>query len=210
MASYEELLNKINGVDGDVVTEAPIDKWMSTIKDIKDSKPDEYSNDKEIKDFVDDNYSDISKIAKLLEEEPEKLKKESIIWAIGFILTHIAFMGLMFVHPIGSAGILVNMVVYLIATCIQSVRANKDLKAYKELCKIRESLKKIKDKKIPESYKKKISKLINDIDDMQTEFTNGPIKVTESTSDEVIEVLTSFNEGVITEEEKDFLLSNLE
>ena len=210
MTKYEELYNRIqNNKSNDVYTEAPIDKWMDTIKDIKDSKPDEYSDEKEIKDFIDDNYSDISKIAKLLEEEPEKIKKAEIGVMIGYISTFIAAMIAFDIAFVGVGLMIISFGLYIIGFVIIAVRSNHDMKAYKELCKIRESLKKIKDKKIPESYKRKISKLINDIDDMQTEFTNGPIKVTESTSDEEIEIVEAYTEGLITYDEMDYLLSSL-
>lgn len=140
---------------------------LDDVKKIKNSKPDEYTDDKELKHFVDKNYDKILKISEELEKEPEELNKANhraiITQIIGFITctTFVLF-------PIGF----ILVIIAMIDSVIIIDRAHKDSQSMNEMNKIRDSLAKIRNKgncKDPE-VQKKIDKIINNIDDASSSY----------------------------------------
>lgn len=183
-------------VDGDITTEQrdamleilategvfsnPIKKFKAKLEEIKNGKPDEYSDIAEVKTFVDRNQKTLDEVTAILEKEPKELNSgaiKTLVGAISVILAGFA-LGLMF-PTAGLAAIMIGYLGWIVTSIIQCVRISTDHTAYNNLIKIRTSLKKaLNIKGITPEYKKKINKLISQIDDVETEFNAGGTKVT--------------------------------
>lgn len=159
------------------VTEAslsPVRSMKEDLRKIKDLKPDDYSEDNEVINYIDKNYDKLVKCAEILEKEPEKLKSNDMKMFVGLIL---GIIGTILLMPLGVDAAFIGVVPLalsyispLIYAAIMSVRENDDRKAMDDLTKIKKSLMKVKDKKgLPEAQKKKIAKIIDKIDDAETE-----------------------------------------
>jgi len=187
---------------------SPLKDKVAKIKEIKDAKPDEYDGPEEVKAFVDKNFTDISKAAELLQKEPDEFSKNEkkylatvAISMITFIAGMMSGVG-MVVGLIGYFTMFISSIVYMLVT---NARAHDDTEAMKNLSKIKTSLKKVNKDKLPDEYKKKISKMIQDIDDAETDIYSKLKKVSESAEDaynKVFEVIQeSFDSEEMTEEE---------
>lgn len=187
----------------------PLKKFVERIRTIRETKPDEYDGPEEVKKYIDKNGEDLIAAAKLLEREPEKLRKTEISWLVGVVLSWIgAFMGILlnsslFVPILGTMLMIIISIIFMVITY---VRTNADTKVSNDLSKIRASLKKIDSSKLPDNYKKKISKVITAIDDAETEMS-ARIKVQkESVLEEIYEAELC---GDITPEERSALIDYL-
>lgn len=160
----------------------PIKKLKDKIKTIRDTKPDEFSGNSVIKNYIDKNYEELSKASEILEEEPETLRKDQIKVLIVTVSSLIGGMLLAGVSAVPSLIlILVGYLTAIISTICTYIRANDDQTTYNNLIKIRESLKKVyKNSKLDAETKKKIINMINKIDDVETEFNSGGLKMNKS------------------------------
>lgn len=160
----------------------PIKKLKDKIKTIRDAKPDEFSGNSVIKNYIDKNYEELSKASEILEEEPETLRKDQIKVLIVTVSSLIGGMLLAGVSAVPSLIlILVGYLTAIISTICTYIRANDDQATYNNLIKIRESLKKVyKNSKLDAETKKKISNMIGKIDDVETEFNSGGLKMNKS------------------------------
>lgn len=160
-------------------TISPARKIKEELKKLKDERPDEYSSDEESKKFIDKYYDKIMEAADILEKEPEKLRSNEVKNAIGLLISIVGFYGAAIVSGgelaaaagvifIGSA--IMICVTTFIVPILQYIRQSDDVKTLDELHKLEKSLKKLQDKKLPEEYKKKISKVLDKIDDANTEM----------------------------------------
>ena len=166
-------------LDGEeYVTEASLSPARSVKKDlekIKNSKPDDYSGDNEIINYVDKNYDKLVNCAEILEKEPAKLRSNEIKMCVGFVLGLIGSASLMVLGggvgiAVGLTGWVLSYISPFIYAIIAYARGCDDRKAMDDLTKIKKSLMKVKDKKgLPETQKKKIAKIIDKIDDAETE-----------------------------------------
>lgn len=157
-------------------SKSPLKDTLENLKKIKDAKPDEYSDEEEVKEFVDKHYNDLVKTAELLEKEPEELSKNEKNYLVSLALAIIAFVagavaggGVVTVVLMGAsfAWIYIGSIIVAITS---SARTNADIDSMKQLTKIKKALKNIKTDKIPESYQKKIKKLIEKINDAETDI----------------------------------------
>ena len=155
----------------------PLKAHLEKLKEIKDAKPSEFSDDTEIKEFVDKHYDEILRASKLLEEEPEKIDKKDIKTTIAVIIEFIAYFSALTVSAsieslplfvLGCIAALLFICHTFVAIICTSSRASADVESVKNLTKIKTSLSKIKTDKLPESMKKKISKMQEKIDDAET------------------------------------------
>ena len=220
MANFLELQEKIimesENIENYVMESTDsINKILDKLKKIKKEKPDVYSDSKDVKKFIDDYYDELIKIADILEKEPEKLRK-SEIKTLG--VTVVGLIGVMILPmEAGFAGIGISLVVWgitvlnlVISSIIQYMRISKDTSAINELSKIRSALKKVNHNKLPDEYRKKILKLINSIDDAETEFSSRMKFTKESVvSSTKINIFESYYNGVISHEECEFLLESV-
>ena len=183
-------------VDGDITTEQrdamleilategvfsnPIKKFKAKIEEIKNGKPDEYSDISEVKTFVDRNQKTLDEVSEILEKEPKELNKNAVKTLVGSISVMLAGLALGLMFPItGFAAVMIGYIGWIVTSIIQCVRASSDQAVYNDVIKIRSSLKKAMNiKGMTPEYKKKINKLISQIDDIETEFNAGDIKVT--------------------------------
>lgn len=166
------------------VFDNPIRKFMDKIKSIRDEKPDEFSGAPVVKNYIDKNYNELSKAADILENEPSTLRKDQIKVLIGTVSTIIGGILISSVSVLANVGFVVVITAYLgaiISAIVTYIRTNDDQAAYNNLIKIRESLKKVvKSTKLDNDTKKKISSMINKIDDVETEFNSGGLKMNKS------------------------------
>ena len=192
----------------EILTESsmnPLKKFVERIKGIKEIKPTEYDGPEEIKKYIDKHGDDLIEAAKLLEKEPENIRRQQIGWLAGVILFFIssvvtASMSLFVVPIVLSILMTVFSFIYMIITYM---RVNEDESVSNDLDKIRTALKKIDKKKLPEKYRKKLDKVITAIDDAETEISSR-VKVTkESVLEEIYEAELC---GDITPEERQSLI----
>lgn len=191
-------------------TKSPLKNMIPQLKKIKDEKPGEYDDQKDVKKFVDKYYDDLTKASTMLQEEPEKLTKDNrnyLITLLISVVTYMASMGVMVANPAVGLGmfvisfmwILVSDIAYVI---IRNARVNADVTAGKELSKIKTALKKLDKAKLPDSYKKKVSKLIQEIDDAETDLYEKLKVKTESAYENIADdIQTSVNNAELTYEE---------
>lgn len=188
----------------------PLKKFVERIRAIRETKPDEYDGPEEIKKYIDKNGEDLIAAAKLLEREPEKLRKSEISWSVGVILSSIGALVFGMAKPafcmVPIVGTLLMIVISIIYMVIIYVRANADTKVSNDLSKIRASLKKIDSSKLPDNYKKKISKVVTAIDDAETEISSRIKVQKESVLEEIYEAELC---GDITPEERSALIDYL-
>ena len=187
----------------------PLKKFVERIRNIRQTKPDEYDGPEEVKKYIDKNGEDLISAARLLEQEPEKLRKSEIKWLIGVVIAWIgAFAGIVaeaaFFVPI--VGAMLMVVISIIHIVITYARTNADTSVSNDLSKIRSSLKKIDSSKLPEDYKKKISKIVTAIDDAETEISDRIKVQKESVLEEIYEAELY---GEITSEERAILIEHL-
>lgn len=166
------------------VFDNPIRKFMDKIKSIRDEKPDEFSGAPVVKNYIDKNYNELSKAADILENEPSTLRKDQIKVLIGTVSTIIGGILIGSVSVLANVGFVLWITAFLgaiISAIVTYIRTNDDQTAYNNLIKIRESLKKVgKSTKLDNDTKKKISSMINKIDDVETEFNSGGLKMNKS------------------------------
>lgn len=193
---------------------SPVSKFLKKLEEIKKERPSEYDGPEEVKKFVDKNYEDIVKCANLLEKEPEKLRKDDIV----FLFTLLPrFYGGLFVLAAGLAAAdtaipaaIIAGIVLLASLVVQAVlryvRASKDEKAMDELVKIKGSIKKATNLKLPEEDKKKIEKTLRSIEDAETSVM-ARMKMIKESEDMKLEIFEAAEAGKITEEQKKNLLA---
>lgn len=164
-----------------LVTESvisPAKKIKEELKKLKDERPDEYSSDEDSKKFIDKYYDKIMEAAEILEKEPEKLRSNEVKNVIGLLISIVAFYSGAAIASVSftvGSGIVFGSFAILCVTAfivpiLQYIRQSDDVKTLDELHKLEKSLKKLQDKKLPEEYKKKISKVLDKIDDANTEM----------------------------------------
>jgi len=228
--TYDEIINKLimesnypDDIKADLTfyatesfKKSPISKFMKELEDIKNAKPDEYSDQKEVKNFVDKNFDKIKKAADILEKEPEDLTKSSVenLMAIyGLLIVGLISLaaGSVFVPII--TGIIVT-ILSIASTVLTYSRTHNDSTATKNLKKIKDGLKKINTNKLPESYQKRINRLISAIEDAETSVTSKmKVKVESAINTELQEKKLAIYEkcanGEITIEEREQMLSDL-
>ena len=179
-----------------IMKKSPLKDKLEKIKEIKNAKPGEFDDNKEIKKFVDDNYDDIIRASKLLQEEPDKLSKESRDFLVSILISFCGFLGgaaLSFLSPVGSVISGLSFIWFFIGTFVNAIiaisRENADMQAMKDLSKIKVALKKLENKKFATKYKKKISNLIQSIDDAETDIYTKFKNVKESAYNEIYDEL---------------------
>lgn len=193
--TYEEIINKLiiesdypDDFKSDLVffttesfKKSPVASFMKELEEIKNAKPDEYTDSEEIKKFVDRNYDKLKNAAELLEKEPENYNKSTIHNLILVYSLILAAIPAMLVSLPVSLGVTFIGFALSIATVVVSyTRANTDSSAVKNLSKIKDGLKKINKDKLPESYQKRISRLITNIEDVEISFAETSKTKTES------------------------------
>lgn len=229
--SYEELLDAVleaveakHDMDCELYEEGvlsnPLGKFVEKLKDIKKKKPSEYDGPAEIQKFVDENYKDIEDATALLEKEPEDLRANQLRYLAGLAIGYVGWIGGAILGAATGAaalgaGIMVVSGLFLfigsiVTTIITYIRTSNDRKAMDDLSKIRDSLAKLDRNKLPAPLKKKVSDIIAKIDDAEIEI-NARLKTVKTESvediDALLEIYESARAGVITEEERDSLLS---
>lgn len=199
----------------------PLKIKLKELEKIKNAKPSEYADNKEIKKFVDDNYNEIVKASDLLQKEPEELTKNEQKIMVTFVLSFIGSLGggLLLLSSAPIVGIAISVLSTLwmvIGSLIQVMiiisRANTDGEALKNLSKVKTALKKINTKKLPDEYKKKVSDLIQKIDDAEDDAYDKIKIIKESTYDDIADYIQeSVNNGELTfEEAKDMNITAYE
>lgn len=212
----EEFYEEINTNDyfDTVFTESvfnPMGKWIKKLKEIKNTKPDEFSDDIEIKQFVDKEYDDIIKSSKLLEKDVSNLSKKEILYMCGAVCGYLGGF-VIFVASgslgLGIVGAILSFALAIISVILEFVNYYSDNRCAKELRKIKSSLIKVQNKKgLDENTKKKISRMITSITDAEAEYTSR-MKVEESAEvyDRIFEVLQeNVDSGVITVEDAEIV-----
>ena len=199
----------------------PIKKFIDKIKEIKDVKPREYDGPEKIKNYVDKNYDDIINAARIIEYEPDKIRKEEINIVTSTILgcvstffgggalalisgsknvmkrvgrkvaASIALGGL----SLGMFGPVATFVISALRTVILYIRLNNDQKVFNDLVKIRSALKQSLNKDLPEETKNKIHDMISAIDDAEDDWSSRMKTTTKESA------LEAFKEGILTESE---------
>lgn len=149
---------------------SPLKGFIKKLKDIKDSKPNEYDGPKEVKNFVDKNYDDIIKASELLEKEPDELNKSAVRYLITVGISLVTTLigsasGLLGILILGGIIEFVSSIIYVVSSCI---RETHDSQTLNELLKIQQALKKVNTSKLSDDHKKKINKMITAIDDAST------------------------------------------
>lgn len=220
MSAYNVLFEEVmeynfNKIEEEFFTEGvvnPLGKFKKIIKNIRDNKPSQYSDDKEVIEFVDKNYDDIIKASDILEKEPDKLRKTDVGFLIRITIEFIGFMGLTSVSIPGALmfGIIMTLDTLLTPVLVY-FRTNADSDVHDKLIQIKKSLSNVNTKKLPKSAKVKIDKMIDKIDDADISMSRRTRMTKESTDDKLDEikllVYESCYQGDITIEEKDILLS---
>lgn len=153
---------------------SPVRKYMDRLKDINKTKPDKWDGPKEVKQWVDKYYDDIVKIAEILETEPEDMHKEDIrnavIMIIAIITGYIACLSVI-TGFIWIVTYLIGTVVACVYAIMRYIRVKDDKSAIVHLGKIKEAMKKLKEKTMDNETKRKISKSIQKIEDAEAEMT---------------------------------------
>lgn len=195
----------------------PVSKFLKKLEEIKKERPSEYDGPEEVKKFVDKNYEDIVKCANLLEKEPEKLRKDDIVFLVTIIPRFYGGLGVIAASAFvietslpAAIAVIVAGVVMLASLAVQVVlryiRANKDEKAMDELVKIKGSIKKVSNLNLPEEDKKKIEKTLRSIEDAETSVM-ARMKMIKESEDMKLEIFEAAEAGKITEEQKKNLLA---
>lgn len=224
------------GSNGEYITESfkdlisPLNSIKDKIKKIKEDKPGEYDDIKAITDFLDKYDSDITKAAKLIEEEPAKLRKVEVRYLIRVCLEFLGMLGgmaLMASAPITATGAVmaaeavgiavymgsfILMIVDMIVTCVISyVRSNDDADVLRNLSKIKNALNKLESKKLSDKYKKKIASIKTKISDAEEEGY-AKLKVAKESTEtdpEILAIYEACHEGKITEDQKEDLIADI-
>ena len=211
---YKELYEMIDE-NNKVMTESvlsPVHKFKKKLEKLKNSKPKEYSENDEIKRFVDESYDIIDDVARILEKEPDKFRKHEIKKVITFILTNISAVLVVGVGGFITAGFIISLlstIAIAIDPLIQYLRKCDDIETFNDLMKIRGALIKLKNKKLPDSYKRKIIDMIDKIDNAYEEFSQTLKVNKESVNSIRLEIFESCKNGEITKDEQDMLLNSL-
>lgn len=198
----------------------PIRKFKDKIEEIKEAKPGQSDTPDSVKEFVDKYYDDIVKASKVLEKEPDKLTKSDIIDAIGYVVAYIGGYGVIIaglsagtvpaiiLSIIGAGLIIVASIVSMVITW---VRRNNDVTVVKNLTKIKAALQKLDTKKLPADTKKKVEKLIEKINDAETDIYAKFKNVKESTKvdPEILAIYEACQAGTITEDQREELIENI-
>ena len=152
---------------------SPIRKMKAELQKIKDSKPDEFSKDNEVSEYVNKNYDKLMKCSDILEKEPSKLRSNEVKYTIGTLVATVGwYITMLTFNPlaIGLSSVLMIILAF-VYPIIDYVRKSDDRKSIDDLTKIRKSLKSIQDnKRLKIEDKKKITKIIDAIDDAETEM----------------------------------------
>ena len=152
---------------------SPIRKMKAELQKIKDSKPDEFSEDNEVSEYVNKNYDKLMKCSDILEKEPSKLRSNEVKYTIGSLVSLVGWYATMLTFnplAIGLSSVLMFILTF-VYPIINFVRTSDDRKSIDDLTKIRKSLKSIQDKKgLKMEDRKKITKIIDAIDDAETEM----------------------------------------
>lgn len=182
-------------VDGDITTEQrdamleilategvfsnPIKKFKAKIEEIKNGKPDEYSDIPEVKKYIDKNSKTLTEVANILEKEPSELTSNMVKTMIGSLTVIIAGIGLSVLFPAaGLGGMMIGYLGAMVSLITNGLRVVDDVLTHAELLKIRSALKKtLAIKNLPNEYTKKIKKMITQIDDAETSMRVGTNKV---------------------------------
>jgi len=224
----EEAFNKYVLADDEYISEgvtAKLKEMKQKLKEIRDKKPKEYDGPEEVKKFIDSHYDDIVKAASTLEKEPEKLRKDDVKGAAVSLLSFLGGNGAALggIYLYGSdkeklgfsvmiGGLLSTLIIPLIWTIVRWSRNNSDIEGINYLSKIRDALKKVDTKKLPEKYRNKMSDMITAIDDAETSI-RAKLKVAKESTANMTDTLLSIYEAAadnsISSEEKDFLISTL-
>ena len=201
-------------------------KLIKTVEKIKNEKPSEYTGPIDLKKYVDKNYNSLVKTASLLEKDIKNLRKSEVrdlIIGLGILISgYVIAIGGPILNPLGiisytatGAATMFIGAAYLIVTIIISyIRTNKDWELLKDLNKIKTSLQRhVNNKKINDSTRKKISGIIEKIDDAQEEANQKVITTKESMNElDLIKlnIYESYDNGEITYGEKAYLLEQVD
>lgn len=197
----------------------PLKDKLKELEKIKDAKPSEYDDNKEIKKFVDDNYNEIVKASKLLQKEPEELTKNDRKFIVSYAVAFIGYIGGLVALSVSFVGIpiMVLSLIWIIVSSfiniiIRNSRVDADVQAMHDLSKVKTALKKLNTKKLPDAYKKKVSDLIQKIDDAEVDVYAKFKNIKESTYDDIADYIQeSVNNGELTfEEAKDMNITAYE
>ena len=181
MNTFESVSFINESYDIQVINEFAISKFIDKLKEIKNSKPDEYTKNDEVKKFVDKYHDDLIEVADILEKEPKNIRKSELKAmagiAVAFIGDIIIALGAsaesIVIMSIGGVGMALGVIATIVGSIIMVIRSTKDTDAANELNKIKTSLKKVLNNKgLEEDTKKKISKIITKINDAETEYSS--------------------------------------
>lgn len=203
-----------------LIEEGPISsakKFLQQIKLIKECKPDEYVGEAEVKKFIDKNYDKLKEIAEYMDEEPSKLKTKIAKSAIGtFVSFGLVLAGMLVGAWPGllTTGIIITVIGFIgtivggVIPCIYSRKSEVDRDVVDNLSKIKRSLKTVDRKKFDVDTAKKITSIINKIEDAETSW-NAQIK-TESTYEDVAQtIFEAYKDNKISQKQKNQLLGAL-
>jgi hypothetical protein len=230
MAIYESMMDGSIDTDSgkkmlDIYYEGvldPIRSKLAKIKEIKDAKPKDYDGPEATKKFVDKYYNDIVNCAKILETEPDKLRKNEVTMCVASIVGILGYLPLMLIEDAGlvAAGtalsigtglfILGAFVLPTIHVIISYVRKSDDIKASDDLAKVRTALKKVDTVKLPKEYQNKITDCLTAIDDAETEISSRVKVSKESVMDIRLSIYEKAMTGEISESDRDMLLEALD
>ena len=187
--------------------------FLKKITEIKKAKPSEFDGSEEIKKFIDKNYEHIIKASEFIEEEPHRLRRNHILAICATVILIIS--GIAWLLS-GSAAVsilasnisiilpITGIVNQIIHSLIHYLRSSKDTTIINNLSKIKKSLKKININNLPKSYKKKISLMIANIEDAETDGIER-IKLTSENAASAI--YQRYMDGEITYTERDEMLA---
>jgi hypothetical protein len=204
-----ELLNDL-AYDTYVMQEglgSPLKNKLEQLKAIKDTKPDEYDGPADVKKYIDKNYDEIVKASEILQNEPKELTKENKKYFVRMILELIGYIvgACTLSMPVVIISCVIMMLDGLITSYLLYVRSNDDVEAMKNLSKVKSALKRINVEKLPPEYKKKMSKIIQSVNDAETDVYSKFKNVKES-PEEIYNLFAdviqeSIDNGELTEEE---------
>jgi len=188
--------------------------FLKRLRDIRKVKPSEYDGPEEIKEFVDTHYDSILKASEFIEKEPHRLRRNNIISIAVTVILIIS--GIAWLLSGGAAASIVASQISLllpiigvinqtIHSIIHYLRSSKDTTIINNLSKIKKALKKIDTKPLPETYKKKISLMIDAIEDAETDGIDR-VKMTNEASEDIKTIYQRYMDSEITYTERDEMI----
>ena len=153
---------------------SPVKSHLEKLKRIKNARPDEYTGPKEVKEYLDKYYDDIVYIANIVEQNPEKLRsfnfKNGLALAAEIVVAYALTIPMTTAFLIPAVILAIIVVIHsLIIAFKNSLYRRSDKAAMSDLLKIKAALKKIMHGGVNTECKSKISRVISEIDNAESE-----------------------------------------